>query len=80
MVKIESMLYASTECIVGFGYDPANDHNLYRVSRDAHIEYLDVTEPESVEAVHQAVRRVYLRLYHLQTYFFIVGHSERKTV
>ena len=74
------MLYASTEGIIGFGYDPANDHNLYRVSRDAHIEYLDVTEPESVEAVHQAVRRVYLRLYHLQTYFFIVGHSERKTV
>ena len=74
------MLYAATEGIIGFGYDPANDHNLFRVSRDAHIEYLDVTEPECIQAVHQAVCRVYLHLYQLQTYFLIVGHSERKTV
>lgn len=50
-VEIESTFYASTECVIGHGYDPTNDHNLYRVSRDSHFEYLDVTEPQ---ALHQA--------------------------
>ena len=67
------MLYAPTKCIVSFGYDSAKYHNLYRVSHDVHIE-------ESEEAVHQAVRHVYLCLYQLQTYFIIVGYSERKMV
>ena len=50
------MIYVSTECVIGHGYDATNDHNLYRVSRDSYFEYLDVTEPESVQALHQAVR------------------------
>ena len=52
------MIYVSTECVIGHGYDPTNDHNLYRVSRDSYFEYLDVTEPESVQALHQAVRHL----------------------
>ena len=49
------MIYVATECVIGHGYDATNDHNLYRVSRDSYFEYLDVTEPESVQALHQAV-------------------------
>ena len=52
------MIYVATECVIGHGYDATNDHNLYRVSRDSYFEYLDVTEPESVEALHQAVRHL----------------------
>jgi len=55
------MIYVSTECVIGHGYDAINDHNLYRVSRDSHFEYLDVTEPESVQALHQAVCHLLLQ-------------------
>ena len=52
------MIYVATECVIGHGYDATNDHNLYRVSRDSYFEYLDVIEPESIQALHQAVRHL----------------------
>ena len=74
------MIYVATECVIGHGYNATNDHNLYRVSRDSHFEYLDVTEPESVQALHQAVRHLLLQIYQGNCNFLLVGGPNRETV
>ncbi|KIJ93846.1 hypothetical protein K443DRAFT_111444 [Laccaria amethystina LaAM-08-1] len=53
-VDIESYSYGATECMVGYGHDSANDHNLYRLSGDSYFEFLDVAEVESRISLRQA--------------------------
>ena len=69
------MIYVSTECVIGHGYDAINDHNLYRVTRDSYFEYLDVTEPESVQALHQAVRHLLSQINEKLTIAFRLSRS-----
>lgn len=40
-VDIQSYNYGASECFVGRGYDPVNDHNLFRISNADHFEYLE---------------------------------------
>ncbi|KAF8959159.1 GH3 auxin-responsive promoter [Flammula alnicola] len=51
-VNLQSVIYAATETMVGYGYD-ANDINLYRLDSDEHIELLDVEKERSIENLSQ---------------------------
>ena len=60
-VDIESYSYGATECMVGYGYDSANDHNLYRLTGDSYFEFLDLAEVESRISLRQAVSHCLLQ-------------------
>ncbi|KJA15636.1 hypothetical protein HYPSUDRAFT_148846 [Hypholoma sublateritium FD-334 SS-4] len=51
-VSLQSVMYASTETVVGHGYD-ANDTNLYRLDSAEHIELLDIEKDCAVENLCQ---------------------------
>lgn len=55
-VNLQSVIYASTETVVGYGYD-ANDTNLYRLDSDEHIELLDTEKECAIENLCQPVSR-----------------------
>lgn len=67
--------------MVGYGYDSANDHNLYRLSGDSYFEFLDVAEVESRTSLRQAVSSLFItgRIQFI-FYFSLVGGPDWATV
>ncbi len=55
-MNLQSVVYASTETVVGLGYD-ARDTNLYRLDSDEHIELLDTEKECAIENLCQPVSR-----------------------
>lgn len=55
-MNLQSVVYASTETVVGHGYD-ARDTNLYRLDSDEHIELLDTEQECAIENLCQPVSR-----------------------
>ncbi|KAF5316053.1 hypothetical protein D9619_006900 [Psilocybe cf. subviscida] len=51
-VVLRSYTYASTESVVGWGYDTMNT-NLYRLASDEHIELLDVEKERRIDNISQ---------------------------
>jgi len=55
---LESVGYGATECVVAKAYG-RNDHNLYRLEANGHIEFLDVEE----EGVPRASLQTFFSLF-----------------